>query len=429
MSFDVHISGCVLVRPPRGQGSSQLGYATLTIAIVLLIILSLMSIYLTRSGIMDIRSSANKVRYAKALAQAEDNLEKGFAWFGVGANRASVTPAGWAGCDALDASYRAKDLGTAWKCFMSSSVGTPTAPVTAVPAGASFVIATPAAPAADVGRTFMIVAQGTSDDGTARAVVRQGVYFYSAAGLGATPPMMGAGNIPINGSYTVVPNPNGGGKGVPVSVWSPQAISNLSGSAQTCQLGEYQSGACSANAISSSAGKGPDIVDNVGLQSSGGQFPDDVFKFVTGYSSDQYATVKSGSTVVADCNNLTGLTGRVWVTGDCTIPSGSMIGDATAPLQLFVENADFTMNANSTFYGMLVAFGTPANSYAAGDIKANGGARFYGSMVSNDPTNMGLQINGTFDMVFLPGVIDAIANNTAFKSMARIPGSWADFLN
>lgn len=423
MSFDVHISGCVLVRPQRGQGSSQSGYATLTIAIVLLIILSLMSIYLTRSGIMDIRSSANKVRYAKALAQAEDNLEKGFAWFGVGANRASVTPSGWAGCDALDASYRAKDLGTAWKCFLSSSVGTPTAPVTAVPTGASFVIATPAAPAADVGRTFMIVAQGTSDDGTARAVVRQGVYFFSTAGISGAPPMMGAGNIPINGSYTVVPNPNGGGKGVPVSVWSKVSISNLSGAAQTCQLGEYLAGACSANAISSSAGKGPDIVDN------DSNFPADVFEFVTGYKSDQYQTVKLGATVVADCTNLTGLTGRVWVTGACTIPSGSTIGSEIAPLQLFVENADFTMNANSTFYGMLVAFGTPANSYAAGDIKANGGARFYGSMISNDPTSMGLQINGTFDMVFLPGVIDAITNNTEFKSMARIPGSWADFLN
>ena len=106
------------------------------------------------------------------------------------------------------------------------------------------------------------------------------------------------------------------------------------------------------------------------------------------------------NTTVTDCSNLVGLSGTVWVTGDCTIPSNSVVGSATAPLQLIVESGDFTMNANSTFYGLLFAFGTPQSSYDAGTIQANGGAKFYGSMISNDPTDMGLQINGTFDMIY-----------------------------
>ena len=95
--------------------------------------------------------------------------------------------------------------------------------------------------------------------------------------------MMGAGNIPLNGNFTVVANPNSAGKGVPVSVWSKITIDNLSGTAATCQLGEYLlagDNCTGADVISSSAGKGADIVDNDPL------FPSDVFQYVFGVPSD-----------------------------------------------------------------------------------------------------------------------------------------------
>lgn len=428
--------------PPRNVPTRlrQGGYATLGIAAVLLLVLSLITIYLTRSGIIDIRTSANKARYAQALADAERKLEIGLSWLGQSANRnpATFTPASWQLCShsAFNGLKVQAGLGANWRC-LSQSITYTVNTVGPVTATTSFVISTPAATDA-IGKSFFVVAEGSSDNGAGAAVVKQGVYFYSSNGGAANaPPMMGAGNVPLNGNFTVVANPNSGGSGVPVSIWSKSVIDVPSGTAATCQLGEYRlagDNCTGAAVISSSAGKGPDIVDNDPL------FPSDVFEYLFGVPTLSYGTVKTQAQIVADCSNLVGKTGTVWVTGNCTIPSGTVVGSADAPLQLIVEKTagggDFTMNANSTFYGLLFAFGPPALPYVpsapynAGDIKANGGAKFYGSMVSNDTVTMGVQINGTFDMIYLKDVMDKINNpaNTQFKTMARIPGSWADFL-
>lgn len=407
----------------------QGGYATLGIAVVLLLVLSLITIYLTRSGIIDIRTSANKARYAQALTDAERKLEIGLGWLSTSTNRVTLlaeTPlASWVACDTLT-TLKVQELTNTWRCRPRKIDGTLAVLTSTPPDTVAFVITTPAASDA-IGKTYYVVAEGSSVDGSASAVVKQGVYFYSSNnGAANAPPMMGAGNIPLNGNYTVVANPNSGGKGVPVSVWSKIPIDNLSGTAATCQLGEYllAGNNCTGTAVlSSSAGKGPDIVD------ADDDFPDDVFQYVFGVPSDAYGIVKAqANTTVTDCSNLAGLSGTVWVTGDCTIPSNSVVGSASAPLQLVVESGVFTMNANSEFYGLLFAFGPPPSPYNAGAIKANGGAKFYGSMISNDTTDMGLQINGTFDMVYSKNVMDIITNGVGYKTMARIPGSWSDFL-
>ncbi|MCM2341282.1 MAG: hypothetical protein NDI87_09000 [Rhodoferax sp.] len=431
----------------------QGGYATLGISVVLLLVLSLITIYLTRSGIIDIRTSANKARYAQALTDAERKLEIGLSWLGQSANRATLlaeTPlVNWVDCTTLT-TLKVQDLGEektppdTWRCRPRKIDGTLADP-TIVPPETAFVIATPDAASA-IGKTYFVVAEGSSTDGSGSAVVKQGVYFFTTnGGSSNAPPMMGAGNIPLNGNYSVVANPNGGGQGVPVSVWSKVVIPPLSGSAATCQLGEYlQAGNNCTESLSSSSKYGSDLVgaDPITLAPPT-NFPDDVFQYVFGVPSNAYGIVKAqANTTVTNCSNLAGLSGIVWVTGNCTIPSGSKIGlDTTVsppilkPLILVVESdgitGNFTMNANSEFYGLLFVFGPPQGSpptYNAGDIQANGGAKFYGSMISNDSTDMGLNINGTFDMVYSKNVMDIISNDTTYKTMARIPGSWADFL-
>ena len=400
------------------QFSRQGGYATLGIGVALMLMLSLMTIYLTRSGILDLRTSANKARYAEALAVAERRLDVGLAWLSLSANRATLTPANdglWPLCNTLAAPF--SGLGSNWRCRSLSS--TYTGSTGNVSEG--FVVATPNDVSAR-GRVYYIVATGQSADSSANAVVKQGVFFYSAIGDGLShaPPLMGAGNVPLNGTFNVVANPNGGGTGVPISVWSRIAISVPSGSAATCQLHEYtQSGDCSSSAISSSSGKGVDIVDN------DASFPADVFQYVFGVPTNNYGAIKAQATQVANCTNLAGLKGIVWVNGSCTI-SGT-VGSVTDPIILVVEGGDFTMNANSRFYGLLFAFGPNGD---AGSITANGGAKFYGSMISNDNLSMGININGTFDLIFTRALIDEITSpgNTQYKPMARIPGSWADYL-
>ncbi len=398
---------------------TQGGYATLSIAVILLIILSLMTIYLTRSGIIDIRTSANKARYAQALTTAERNLDIGLAWISLSANRATLTPAVWVLCNnAVLASYKAAALGLNWRCIPKTSTYTDGVTTTTV----TFVIATPADPLAN-GLTYTLVAEGLSNDGSANAVVKQGVFFYSVNGGASTaPPVMGSGNIPTNGSFNIVANPNGGGQGVPVSIWSKTAVSAPnSTAAATCQIQEYtQNSGCSAAPLSSRGNwPGKDIV------ASDPGFPADVFQFVFGIPTASYQTVKAQATQLANCNSLTGLKGIVWVTGRCDI--GADVGTSTDPLVLVVENSETNITANSNIYGLLFAFGPTGN---AGPIKGAGTPTLYGSMISNAAGEFGDILNGTFNMIYSKDVMGAIysPSNNQFKVMAKIPGSWADFL-
>lgn len=53
------------------------------------------------------------------------------------------------------------------------------------------------------------------------------------------PPVMAAGTITGLGSSTIVGNPNAGGFGVPLSIWARNNFDGSGGSWQTCQLDEY----------------------------------------------------------------------------------------------------------------------------------------------------------------------------------------------
>lgn len=411
------------------NSKSQHGYATLAIGVVLLFMVSLMSIYLTRSGLIDLRTSANKVRYTEALAQAEERLETVLAWMSIGSNRNTINVASFANCS--DASSPFDSISdTDWQCLQFSS-GT----VNGLNQN-DFTLLIPTSQ--PDGSIYYIATNGQSADGSGNAQVMQGVYFYTANEDGdpTFPPMMGAGNVPLNGTFSVVPNPNGGGRGIPVSVWSRVNIDAPQGSSATCQIQEFNAnGDCSTSPISYKDFKGPDIVDN------DPSFPSDVFQYIFGVPSASYGTIKSQAQKVSNCNSLSGMTGIVWVTGSCTIAAGTTVGPN---LWVVVEGGDFQMNANSKFKGLLFAFGPPQYDgdgnlivdgggkpiYNAGSITANGGAQFFGSMISNDTTTMGININGTFDMIYSDSDIGTGSGpgETLFKPMARIPGSWSDYL-
>lgn len=397
--------------PARPRTSPQSGYATLTMAVVLLIIMSLMTVYLTRSGIVDMRTAGNKIRYNEALASAELNLNTGIGWMLKSSNRSTYLTSDqlalWATCDNAPSPY--SQMGATWACSQPTGVTT-------------FYLATPANPPAPAtrGSIYFVLATGTSVDGSASATVKEGVYFTGSAGQNpAAAPMMGTGNVPLNGNFSVVANPNGGGTGVPVSIWSKAVINTPSGSSATCQIQEYTTnGDCTTSSLSSSSGKGKDIVDN------DPNFPSDLFSYIFGVPTADYGSVKAQATQLTDCSTLSAATtGIVWVTGSCSIPNGAAVGGPN--LILVVQGGDVTLNANSTFTGLLFSFDPSGNT---GTIKANGGATFNGSMLSNNNVTMGININGTFNMIYQQIGANGSGGASPFKLLARIPGSWADYL-
>ncbi|MDD3529530.1 MAG: pilus assembly PilX N-terminal domain-containing protein [Gallionellaceae bacterium] len=423
-------------RPSGAAAARQTGYATLGIGLVLLFVLSLGTIYLSRSGIVDLRSSADKTRYGEALAAAEERLEIGIAWMTVQANRDSLTPAAWALC--TDGTIKAAlpggvtsatwdgafgdvdgDAADDWRCQcrQASTAGGAVSPCTAE----AVYLATPVA---NPGSLYFVVAGGHSADGSASVVVKQGLNFFKVLFPGAEngpPPLMGAGNVPLNGTFNVVANPNGGGRGVPVSLWSKSVVDDPQGSAKTCHAEDFNGG-CS-NPLSKKDVKGVDIIDGDTTN-----FPPDMFEYVFGVGSANYNLIKSQATVLPDCSTLgPGSSGFVWVTGDCTIPSNTTYGSRANPLLLVVESADFRMNANSTYYGLIFAFDPNGN---AGSMTMNGGATLRGAILSNDAVEMGVNINGTFNLIYDVPTMNAIIDppDAFLKLIARMPGSWADYL-
>lgn len=426
-------SACPYGTRPRRQR----GYATLGIGVVLLLMLTLMTIYLSKSGIMDLRSSADKARYAEALAAAEARVDTGVAWMSVDANRKSLTPSTWALCNdgsitsALPGAVTASAWQTAYgsdsdgdgsvdwrcQCRLASAAGAVTT------CGTDTVYM--ATPSTSPGSVYFVVAGGQSADGSANVAVKQGLYLVNSIFPGASngpPPLMGAGNVPLNGNFTVVANPNAGGQGVPVSIWSKIEIDAPQGSSASCGAEEYVGGNCTTT-MSKKDVKGIDIVDNDTTY-----FPPDMFAYVFGVSSANYTLVKSQATPVTDCGSLNAAsTGVLWAASDCTIPSNTTVGSVDHPVVLVVESSNFKMNANSTLYGAIFAFDPNGN---AGEMTMNGGATLYGTILSNDTVEMGININGTFNLIYDVTTMTAILDpgENFFKMIARLPGSWADYL-
>jgi hypothetical protein len=416
-----------------GLSTRQGGYATLAIALVLTILLSLITVFLTRSGILDINTAANRARYAQALADAERRMDTGIAWMLMSANRATLAPASWNTCNTFsaptgisNADWTASYGNTSWRCLQRTETGV---------ANTVYFLATPAS---NPGLIYYVFATGTSDDGTANAVVKQGLYFYGPSDMGLPAPMMGAGTIPLNGTLSLVTNPNGAGPGIPISIWSNKlaTISDSgSGSAASCQMHEYtkNGNACPSDINQMLSGddgptniKGPDIVD---LDSD---FPTDLFEFLFGVSKNNYATVKSQATVMNGCSGLgPSSTGIVWAMGDCTTPnSETQIGSPGAPVILVVQpgntqNGDFRLSAGTTFYGIIFTF-DPSDQTGSITLNANGVLR--GVVMSNDVDTMGVSLNGTVDVVYDTDLMTIINSSSATKPIARLPGSWADYL-
>jgi hypothetical protein len=409
---------------------------------------SLMTIYANRSGILDIRTSADRVRYAEALAAAEQAVETGIVW--MRDNEAAINdPSTWAGTCTTSVTPPCGDnntnrYGGTYK-YLTQTV------TTGGTTSTFYIVALASTGVNTV--NYDIIAQGASIDGQSQAVVKQGMYFYSLINPGAGPipaPFTAAGNIGFGGTFSIVTNANGGGvgpqSGVPVSIWTPKN-SDMEGNAnaKSCYMGEFianGSTGCPNDAASQLCS------NNVGVKcedelDNASPFPLDLFGYVFGTPWNQYQSIKSQANIITDCGQLSAASaGIYWIDGDCDLPSTA--GSASAPIILVVqpsasEPGDVRMNANSNFYGVLFTFDPKDPAAAsdalrpnAGNLQINGGATIWGAIVSNDDQTAGQQINGTYNIVYDPNVMKqftAPGGPNIYDALAKVVGSWTDFLD
>ncbi|AWL12666.1 hypothetical protein HMF8227_02213 [Saliniradius amylolyticus] len=264
-----------------------------------------------------------------------------------------------------------------------------------------------------------LTSSGSSPDGQANVTISEQALIYSILANPPDAPLIVAGGMNVSGSFEVTANPNGGGTGVPLSIWTDSLVDMNNGSGTTCGLQEFQDGNCSTDPYSEKGFKNLDIVDE------DPDFPDDLMEYLFNVPEDQWTQLLAeADLVVSSCAGLdANTTGLVWVNGDCSINSNTQVGSSDDPVILIVTDGDITMNGGASLYGILFSFRKPGVT-ADFEIDMAGGAYTYGSVASNHPVG---NSSGTYNAVYDADVLATIDQHDAFKRVARVPGSWRDF--
>jgi hypothetical protein len=484
-------------RPP----SRQRGLSTLLIAILLLAIVTIITLFAARFGIFEQRMSANDYRYKMAFQASEAGLNQSMEFIKMStAEMLSTVDGGWLfpgdplwqpcsealpGGMALDPCLAEPDVARRADMYrFVGDAGDGILPVTDLMpaldmgdavAGDDHVeefaaeyssyatlcrldITVPESPRCALnpttGDTFYVtvVSQGTLPDENATVTVKQSFGTFRTLGAAPDAPLIAAGTAVGLGNSQIIPNPDAGGTGVPVSIWSKGDASIAdAGSFSTCQLGEWLTTAdpedaisgicedCSCNGLDFGYGllsgheggdkfEGEDILDVDGHDSEASPkvrdskyFPPDLFAYVFSVpDSEADDFLNSNATILTSCDELDASSGGLYwwnSTADCSI--GDVIGSLTDPVVL-VSNGKVTMNAKAQFFGIVYVRDT-----VTGDLfKATGGGQVYGSVILEGDANLA----GTPQIIYNEAVLRNIRNSPNFLRYGPVPGSWSDTL-
>jgi hypothetical protein len=287
------------------------------------------------------------------------------------------------------------------------------------------------------------VVSGNDTECAAEALVGEQVSSFGAASGGNAPlvPLTTRSSFPPSGSAEVVPNPNAGGVGVPVSVWmnansscDGQAVANpSSGSWATCEMHEWygtsalpedeacpdtSNCSCTQNESISYTMSNDDVlgIDLIADE----QFPCDLFEFYFGVPRSEYETVKAYSKIIDDCSVLgPGSFGIYWVTGSsCTINANTQVGSLEAPVMLISAAAVTRLNGGAEIFGTVFVTDVEV---AGAELESLGTNTVYGSVIVDALLG---SYQGTFQAVWN----DATARKAPGQGgLGAVPGGWTDF--
>lgn len=266
-----------------------------------------------------------------------------------------------------------------------------------------------------------------------------------------TVPLVSKNTLPASGTAEVVPNPNGGGVGVPTSIWSNDRASicqplnpdgstggamDVSGSFKTCEMHEWYGvdkrpadAKCSESTCQCEY-PGPEPIsyrqagtEVIGIDViSDSTFPCDLFEFYFGYPSSQYQAVKANATVINDCAALTTeSSGFFWYSGSsCTLGD---VGSINNPVLLVSASTGETkINANSNFFGILY-IASVEDAAGTAHFQPGGGATVFGAVIV-DVKFKTSGFGGTFRIVYNEAALLGAAGGGGLGGLA---GGWRDF--
>ncbi len=368
------------------------GFATLTVTLLVVVFVTALCLMSGKMLVAEQRLAANEMRYREAMASAQAGLDAALAEISNAIQTEGSSTAALAAIASAGLSTSGVTVATS-----TITVGSDTLPL------------------------VTLTASGSSADGEGEATVREQAIITSVLAAAPDSPLTVAGGLPVSGNFQVVANPNGGGPGVPLSVWTDGNVDLSTGSGDTCGLQEWQDGTCASSPYSSSkTGKQSDILD------SDSNFPSDLLDYIFGVpdTTAGMATLEGrAKAILSGCGSLGPTsTGFYIVDGDCT-PSGTL-GSAAAPVVVLVRDGDVTLGANINIYGVLFAYDSDPDDVTDFDLNMNGTASVNGALVANYSPG---KANGTYNAVFDATAMANVQSGPAFAVVARVPGSWRDW--
>ncbi len=298
-----------------------------------------------------------------------------------------------------------------------------------------------------------VLARGEADcDGgtcTAKALITDKIGSYGPGGGdgGGGVPLTTRSNFPPTGNAEIVPNPNGGGIGVPISAWmntnteclNQVVVDAEEGSWSTCERhewygvdimpGDYKCPGASSNCDCGnkekklSWAKGKDTHFGIDLVEDDG-FPCDLFLQYFGVNKDpegiDFVKTTLAKEVLDDCSSLDENSfGVYWVSGPtCIVNANTQVGSSKAPVFLISAAGLTRFNGGATLFGVL--FVTDAEISGA-EFQAIGSMTIYGAAVIDGVLG---KYSGTFQVVYVDTLL-ATAMQTG--GLGNVAGGWADF--
>jgi len=430
----------------------QSGAVVLLVSIVLLLGVTLITIFAARVGVMDQRIAANEYRHKEAKASADAALDQAASYISQNNELYNGTVGGtshWVPCTNAAAATSfpcLKKDGSIYSDALVYDTDLSTTTIDALQQGA-----TPLAvglgsgisaqshlihlTSASVGNILLAIGKGSSLDGTANAYTQTAYSQISLLTPGKVPPVM-TPIIDLSGSFTIVGDPNGGGTGVPISAWVSTFVGG-GASWQTCQLGDLRdaNGSSTGNVCSETrndtaswsdcgcvAGQElskPGEINFDIVEVGPDEFPDSTFQYlfpnISGFN--QLITLDGVEKLANGCPGIESLSFSsstiVAVEGDCSLPAGNIIGSRDAPFILVVQGS-LSINANSDFYGIVLGLDV---------VSINGGATIHGALLSEDSTKL---TAGSYTQVYDEFVLSSLSEDLEKFSLAKQKYSWTD---
>ncbi len=294
----------------------------------------------------------------------------------------------------------------------------------------------------------------SGDNCSAETMISDKIGSFGPGGSDGGPgaPLIARTNVPLSGTVEIVPNPNGGGTGVPISSWvnaidpasndpdhwcalNGDPISPDSGSYATCEAHEWYgqdtmpddyacpTATCSCDrtkdrmltyAQGNDREMGIDIVPDP-------DFPCDLWQHAFQMSWQEVKQLVEGmpgERVLTSCDGLDeNSIGIYWVSGpECDVKT--QVGGPGNPVLLISSVANTKISAGGEIYGVL--FVTNVENPGA-EFTGNGHATVYGAVIMDAVME---HFNGTFQIVY----VDNLATLPLETGLtAAVAGAWTDF--